>query len=115
MQVVAETVRRDQEEHLEALTVALVDARIRGRPTRRDDFSFAALEIGDKNSRPLLTWVTSVHGETNPHAIRGHNVEDDFGFTWGFNDRQSRWLGCPVSPMRHGRQGSTRCAGSSPS
>jgi len=34
-------------------------------------------------------------GETDPHAIRGHNVEDDFGFTWGFNDRQSRWIGCP--------------------
>jgi len=34
-------------------------------------------------------------GETNPHVIRGCNVEDDFGFTWGFNDRQSRWIGCP--------------------
>ena len=34
-------------------------------------------------------------GETNPHAIRGYNVEDDFGFGWGFNDRQSRWIGCP--------------------
>ena len=34
-------------------------------------------------------------GETDPHVIRGHNVEDDFGFTWGFNDRQSRWIGCP--------------------
>jgi hypothetical protein len=34
-------------------------------------------------------------GETDPHAIRGNNVEDDFGFTWGFNDRQSRWIGCP--------------------
>jgi len=34
-------------------------------------------------------------GETDPHAIRGHNVEDDFGFTWGFNDRQTRWIGCP--------------------
>lgn len=34
-------------------------------------------------------------GETEPHAIRGHNVEDDFGFTWGFTARQSRWIGCP--------------------
>ncbi len=34
-------------------------------------------------------------GETDPHAIRGHNVEDDFGFTWGFRDQQTRWLGCP--------------------
>ncbi len=34
-------------------------------------------------------------GETNPHVIRGHNVEDDFGFTWGFNDQQTRWAGCP--------------------
>ena len=39
-------------------------------------------------------------GETNPHAIRGHNVEDDFGFSWGFNDRQSRWIGCPWHEIR---------------
>jgi len=39
-------------------------------------------------------------GETNPHAIRGHNVEDDFGFTWGFNERQSRWVGCPYQVNR---------------
>jgi len=39
-------------------------------------------------------------GETDPHAIRGHNVEDDFGFTWGFNDRQSRWIGCPYHVNR---------------
>ena len=36
-----------------------------------------------------------IDGETDPHVIRGHNVEDDFGFTWGFNDRQTRWIGCP--------------------
>lgn len=36
-----------------------------------------------------------IDGETEPYVIRGHNVEDDFGFTWGFNDRQSRWIGCP--------------------
>jgi hypothetical protein len=34
-------------------------------------------------------------GETDPHVIRGHNVEDDFGFTWGFRNQQTRWLGCP--------------------
>lgn len=36
-----------------------------------------------------------IDGETDPHAIRGHNMEDDYGFTWGFNDRQTRWIGCP--------------------
>ena len=41
-------------------------------------------------------------GETDPHAIQGHNVEDDFGFTWGFNDRQSRWIGCPWHENRGG-------------
>ena len=41
-------------------------------------------------------------GETNPHAIRGHNLEDDFGFAWGFNDRQSRWIGCPWHESRDG-------------
>ena len=39
-------------------------------------------------------------GETHPHAIRGHNVEDDFGFTWGFNERQTRWAGCPYQVNR---------------
>lgn len=34
-------------------------------------------------------------GETAPHAIQGHNVEDDFNLTWGFNDFQSPWFGCP--------------------
>ena len=36
-----------------------------------------------------------IDGATDPHVIRGHNVEDDFGFTWGFNDIQTRWMGCP--------------------
>ena len=36
-----------------------------------------------------------IDGATNPHVIRGHNVEDDFGFTWGFNDMQTQWVGCP--------------------
>ena len=41
-----------------------------------------------------------IDGETHPHAIRGHNVEDDFGFTWGFNERQTRWVGCPYQVNR---------------
>lgn len=41
-----------------------------------------------------------IDGESQPHAIRGHNVEDDFGFTWGFNDRQTRWIGCPYHVNR---------------
>jgi hypothetical protein len=36
-----------------------------------------------------------IDGETDPHAIRGCNMEDDYGFTWGFNDRQTPWFGCP--------------------
>lgn len=39
-------------------------------------------------------------GETNPHAIRGNNVEDDYGFSWGFNDYQTRWIGCPKHDNR---------------
>ena len=41
-----------------------------------------------------------IDGETHPHVIRGHNVEDDFGFTWGFNERQTRWTGCPYQVNR---------------
>ncbi len=41
-----------------------------------------------------------IDGETRPNAIRGHNVEDDFGFTWGFNERQSQWIGCPYQVNR---------------
>lgn len=36
-----------------------------------------------------------IDGQTDPHVICGHNVEDDFGFSWGFNDYQTRWAGCP--------------------
>jgi len=39
--------------------------------------------------------IILIDGETEPHAIRGHNMEDDYGFTWGFNDRQTRWIGSP--------------------
>lgn len=39
-------------------------------------------------------------GETDPHVIRGHNVEDDFGFTWGFNAHQTLWHGCPYHVNR---------------
>ncbi len=39
-------------------------------------------------------------GETKPHAMRGCNVEDDYGFTWGFNEYQTRWLGCPQHEYR---------------
>lgn len=43
-----------------------------------------------------------IDGETNPHAIRGHNAEDDFGVSWGFNTVQAPWLGCPWYEMRDG-------------
>ena len=39
-------------------------------------------------------------GETDPRVVRGHNVEDDFGFIWGFSDRQTRWIGCPWHKAR---------------
>jgi hypothetical protein len=41
-----------------------------------------------------------IDGQSDPHAIRGHNMEDDYGFTWGFNDRQTPWIGCPYSDIR---------------
>ena len=40
-----------------------------------------------------MTWL--IDGETDPHAIRGHNMEDDFGFTWGFHETQTPWFGSP--------------------
>ena len=36
-----------------------------------------------------------IDGETEPNAIRGNNMEDDYGFTWGFHDKQTLWTGCP--------------------
>ena len=36
-----------------------------------------------------------VDGETAPNVIRGINMEDDFGFSWGFHVNQSRWIGSP--------------------
>ena len=36
-----------------------------------------------------------IDGETAPNVIRGINMEDDFGFSWGFHLNQSRWIGSP--------------------
>ncbi len=41
-----------------------------------------------------------IDGQTDPHMICGWNVEDDFGFSWGFNDYQTRWAGCPYQVNR---------------
>ena len=41
-----------------------------------------------------------IDGQTDPHVISGHNVEDDFGFSWGFNQYQTRWAGCPYRDNR---------------
>lgn len=41
-----------------------------------------------------------IDGQTDPHVICGHNVEDDFGFSWGFNEYQTRWVGCPYRDNR---------------
>lgn len=36
-----------------------------------------------------------IDGESDPHVIRGVNMEDDFGFSWGFRRYQARWIGVP--------------------
>jgi hypothetical protein len=38
--------------------------------------------------------------KTDPYTIYGNNVEDDYGFSWGFNDYQTRWIGCPTHENR---------------
>ncbi len=38
--------------------------------------------------------VWLVDGETDPHAIRGYNEEDDFGFGWAYHQWLGRWTGC---------------------
>ena len=44
-----------------------------------------------------ITWL--IDGETDPHAIRGHNMEDDYGFTWGFHKKQTPWFGVPYHKL----------------
>ena len=39
--------------------------------------------------------VILIDGETDPNLIRGTNMEDDFGFSWGFHLHQTRWHGSP--------------------
>ncbi len=41
-----------------------------------------------------------IDGEIDPHVICGANVEDDFGFSWGFNQYQTQWAGCPYRDNR---------------
>ncbi|MCX6878161.1 MAG: DUF2961 domain-containing protein [Verrucomicrobia bacterium] len=36
-----------------------------------------------------------IDGETAPHAINGHNEEDDFSFFWGYQRVMTPWIGCP--------------------
>lgn len=36
-----------------------------------------------------------IDGETTPHAINGHNEEDDFNFSWGYQQVMTPWIGCP--------------------
>ena len=36
-----------------------------------------------------------IDGENDPHVIRGTNMEDDFGFSWGFHVKNTRWIGSP--------------------
>lgn len=39
------------------------------------------------------TWL--LDGETDPHALRGINEEDDMGFSFGYRAVRSQWSGCP--------------------
>ena len=41
-----------------------------------------------------------IDGEDDPQVIRGINMEDDFGFSWGFHERQTRWIGSPYHRRR---------------
>lgn len=41
-----------------------------------------------------------IDGEDDPHVIRGINMEDDFGFSWGFHERQTHWIGSPYHRRR---------------
>ena len=36
-----------------------------------------------------------IDGESDPNVIRGTNMEDDFGFSWGFHVKNGRWIGSP--------------------
>ena len=38
--------------------------------------------------------VWLIDGEIDPHAIRGYNEEDDFGFGWSYHQFPGRWTGC---------------------
>ena len=38
--------------------------------------------------------VWLIDGEIDPHAIRGYNEEDDFGFGWSYHQLPGRWTGC---------------------
>ena len=74
------------------------------------EYGFLASARQSAEVRLILLWWTGhpkhfpltilLDGETNPHAIRGHNVEDDFGYSWGFNNCQSRWIGSPYHVNR---------------
>jgi hypothetical protein len=57
---------------------------------------FKAIRHQDKSDILYHTGgsVWLVDGESDPHAIRGYNEEDDFGFGWAYHQWLSRWTGC---------------------
>ncbi|MCH2665063.1 DUF2961 domain-containing protein [bacterium] len=48
-----------------------------------------------------------IDGESDPNVIRGTNMEDDFGFSWGFHLHQTSWHGSPYHKWggRHDQDG----------
>jgi len=54
---------------------------------RQRDFSDMIYHTGGQ------LWL--IDGETDPHAIKGFNEEDDFSFFWGYQPIMTKWIGCP--------------------
>lgn len=57
---------------------------------------FKAIRHQDKSDILYHTGgsVWLIDGESDPHAIRGYNEEDDFGFAWAYHQWLGRWTGC---------------------
>ena len=69
MEIVAEPIRCDHEEHLVLAIVALVDAPAPGLHAVRLQLVASALDVGHENGGTVLARVATVYGETDSYTV----------------------------------------------
>ena len=73
MEVEAQAIGRDDEEHLELLSISLIDAPLADLNAIRLNLVARESDVGHKNGRTVLAGVATVDGEAEPHSVTFHD------------------------------------------